>query len=729
MNILLIGGSGSLINNLIIKLNKEGHRLYLLTGSRYKQAPYQKVFERYDFTYDCSCLDEIFESVNPDVVLYMGAFDTNYRWVEEEREAVRYSTNLMNILMAYAKNCSGQFIYLSSNEVYSLHYPENISEDELLSPSGYRSMVLAQGEEICQSHRGYRDKDIVTLRLDHLYSMPTCRKEVNDICSKMCLEALEEQSITLTEGNVFSLLYETDAVEMIYKVIKARKHRYPVYNLSSGQEMSEFDLAALISDDMGFDVKLVSTQKSAVRQVLAGERYTEEFGKPFSCELHQILHKMVSYMKKNRYVFLTDAEKQQPIWKRFLDGSNWLVKALVPFVENIICFFVFFILNVILADSTVFFGMDFFLLYVLIFAMVYGQQQATFSAVLSVIGYFYAQTATKTGFEIMMDSHTYVWMAELFIFGLSVGYMRDQLKNIKNENIEEREFLTEQLSDIQDINSSNVRVKDALSTQIINQNDSVGKIYSITSALERYSPEEVLFYAAEILSQLMRSKDVAIYTVSNSDYARLFSYTSQKAKVMGNSIKYRELGEVYETLISGKVYINRKMDENYPLMASAILENEEIQMMIFIWGIQWEQMTLGQANQLTVISALIQNASLRANRYLAALEQERYVADSRMLKADAFETLARAYVQAERRHLTECTMIRIHAPEHLYLETGKIFAANLRPMDYVGTLPDGHMYALLSNTTIAEAEHVMRRFAERGYKTEIVEDEIAWQNQ
>ena len=35
MNVLLIGGSGSLINNLIIKLKKEGHRVYLLTGSRY----------------------------------------------------------------------------------------------------------------------------------------------------------------------------------------------------------------------------------------------------------------------------------------------------------------------------------------------------------------------------------------------------------------------------------------------------------------------------------------------------------------------------------------------------------------------------------------------------------------------------------------------------------------------------------------------------------------------
>ena len=728
MNILLIGGSGSFINNLIIKLNKEGHRLYLLTGSRYKQAPYQKVFERYDFTYDCSCLDEIFESVDPDVVLYMGAFDTNYRWVEEEREAVRYSTNLMNILMAYAKNCSGQFIYLSSHEVYSLNYPDNIEEDEPLTPSGFRSMVLAQGEEICESHRGYRSKDIITLRLDHLYSIPNERKDVDNICSKMCLEVLEDQTITLTEGNSFTLLYETDAVEFIYRIIKARRHKYPVYNIATTQVMSEFDIASLITDYMGFDVDLKSTHVEGTRKVLSSERYVEEFGKPFACEVRQIISKMVSYMKKNRYIFLTGAPANQPFWKRLFDKSNWFVKALIPFLENLLCFVVFFILHVILMNSTVFAGMDFFLLYVLIFAIVYGQQQATFSAVLSVIGYFYAQTGQRSGFDIMMDTHTYVWMAELFILGLSVGYMRDQLKAIKNENVEEREFLSEQLSDIQDINSSNVRVKDALSTQIINQNDSVGKIFSITSALEQYSPEEVLFFAAEILAKLMKSKDVAIYTVSNNDYARLFSYTSSKAKVMGNSIKYRELGEVYETLMERKVYINRKMDEQYPLMASAIMDNDEIQMMIFIWGIQWEQMTLGQANQLTVISALIQNALLRANRYLAALEKQRFVEDSRMLNTEAFTTLARAYVQVEIKHLTECTLLRVFASPSQYVEIGKVFASNLRPMDYVGTLPDGYMYALLSNTTAEEAQYVIRRFEERGYRTEIMEDEIAWQS-
>ena len=261
---------------------------------------------------------------------------------------------------------------------------------------------------------------------------------------------------------------------------------------------------------------------------------------------------------------------------------------------------------------------------------------------------------------------------------------------------------------------------------MVNQKDSVGKIYNITSALDKYSPEEVLFYAAEMLGTLMKSKDVAIYTVSNADYARLFSYTSAKAKSLGNSIKYPEMGEVYQTLMEGKVYINRKMDERYPLMANAIFEDEKIQMMIFVWGLSWENMTLGQANQLTVISYLVQNAVLRANRYLAALEQQRYEAGVRMLKTEAFDTLARAYSHAEKRGLTECAFLKILVEPENYITVGALLASKLRLTDFVGTSAYGNLYVLLANSSEEDAKHVSGRFAELGYESEIVEDGSLW---
>ena len=102
-----------MLNQLIRKAKKEGHRVYLLTGSRYTTAYYEKVFERYDLTYDSECLPDVFESVSPDVTLFMGAFDTNFRWVNEERELVRFTSGLTNMLTAHDMSCTVRFIFLS----------------------------------------------------------------------------------------------------------------------------------------------------------------------------------------------------------------------------------------------------------------------------------------------------------------------------------------------------------------------------------------------------------------------------------------------------------------------------------------------------------------------------------------------------------------------------------------------------------------------------------------
>jgi len=742
MNILLVGGPGSLINNLIIKLNKEGHRIYLLTGSKYKQAAYQKVFERYNFSYDSPCLNEIFESVSPDVTVYMGAYDSNYAWQEEEEEehnATRYVSGLTNLLMAYARKRESKFIYLSSHEVYTGQYDENIIEGEPLTPVTHKSMALAMAENLCEDYRRYKLKNIITVRMDHLYSIPKRKKDIDNICAEFCLEALQKKTISIVEGNIFSMIYETDAVEYINRLIMAEAHHCPVYNLTSPVAISEYDIAKMVSravtgvteeqEENGEEVEsidIIAKPEAGERRVLSNQLYDNEFGMPFCCEINTIIERMVAQIKKRSHAFFRGEKSDEPLWKRILEKTGWFIKASIPYVENILAFFLFFFLDGYIQEGSIFYRLDFFLIYVLLFAIFYGQQQGLLAAVLAVFGYCITRVSFENGFDIMLTSDTYIWIAQLFVFGLVVGYMKDQLSEIERENEEEQEYLAEQLTDITDIHTSNVRVKDALETQIVNQSDSVGKIYSITSSLNQYSAEEVLFYAAETVAKLMRTKDVAIYSVSNADFARLVSYTSPKAKVLGNSIRYPGMEELYETIAEGKVYINRQMDDRYPLMAYAIFENEKMQMLIFVWGLSWEQMTLGQSNQLTIVGSLIQNAVLRANKYMDALEHQRYVADSRMLVPEAFATLVNAHLQAGDKGLTECTLLRILSSvnEGDRIADGKLLVSKLRLSDYVGTLSDGNLYVLLTNTTNKDADFVIQRFAALGFETEVVREKI-----
>ena len=290
------------------------------------------------------------------------------------------------------------------------------------------------------------------------------------------------------------------------------------------------------------------------------------------------------------------------------------------------------------------------------------------------------------------------------------------------ESEELEAHLSRQITDIKDINESNVRLKGIMEQQLLDQKDSIGKIYTITRTLDQHMPDEVMFYAVEMLMKLMQTKDVALYNVVNQDYARIFSASSAKARSLGNSIRYREMTDIYEELAEEKIYINKNMDPRYPLMACALCENGEIKMIIMLWGLSWEKMTLGQANFLTVISYLIQNAVLRAQRYMQALEEKRYSEEgSRILREDAFKPLVKAYMDAEAKNLVECVLLKIDADPGQYSQVDRSMSKKLRDSDYLGFLSDGRLYVLLTNTTKETVGFVQERFQQNGYSTEIVE--------
>lgn len=725
MNILLIGGSGVFIDELILKFRKEGHKVFLLTGEKYRKTKYEKVFEKYNFTYDCEELSEILDSVNPDITVFMGAYDSNFHWYEAERETVRFTSCLINILVASSRIPGNRFIFLSSGEVFSGNFLEAIDEKTEPDAVTPKEKTLIQGEQICANFRKNWRMDILVLRLDHLYGIPKEAKDVDPVCGRMCVEALRDGMIRADAGKKLSLLNEQDAVEFIYQTAKKEEHKHLLYHLSSGQMVSEAELAHMIAKYMDNSISVLETEGTKEQKyVLSSSRFCEEYGGRAFCGMEETVRKMAQYMLKHREVFVNHAAVRLPWWKRLLEKWKWLLQALVPFVENMICFIPFFMMNNRVTGSSYFSSLDPYLLYVLLFAIVYGQQQATFSAVLAVCGYLFRQMYTRSGFEVIIDYNTYVWMAQLFILGLVVGYMRDQIRSIKKESGELEEHLSSQISGIKDINGSNVRVKDILEQQVIDQKDSIGKIYSITSRLDQYMSDEVLFYAVEMLTELLNTKDVAIYNVVNGDYARLFSAASSQSRRLGNSIRYREMTPLYESLTERKVYINKTMDDAYPLMANAIYENDEIKMIIMIWGLSWDRMTLGQANFLTVISYLIQNALLRATRYMDALEKTRYIEGSSILEPEAFTSLVQAYTRAKAKNLAECTLIRIQTAGDLK-ESGAAVARRLRNSDYLGIYADGGLYILLTNTTADEAEIVQKRLLENGFKNEIVENVAA----
>ena len=204
MIVFLVGGESRLMDDLITKMEKEGHKTYLLTGKRDRRGKYRRVFERYDFPYDSESVQEIFSNVNPDLVLFLGAYDTNYDWSDARKESVRYTADLTNILSAYAFKQDGRFIYLSSEAVYGRSYSSDIHETEPASAKSFQAMALLQGENICRSYRDTRGMDTRILRFDHMYGIPRKGKTDRNPCFWMTLEMLKTNQIAANSRTVFS---------------------------------------------------------------------------------------------------------------------------------------------------------------------------------------------------------------------------------------------------------------------------------------------------------------------------------------------------------------------------------------------------------------------------------------------------------------------------------------------------------------------------------------------
>ncbi len=705
---------------VIDKLNKSKHRVFLLTGRRDRKFSYKHVFERYDYPYEDESIKDIFESVKPDMVIFMGAYDTNFDWHRERQESVRYTASLMNILSTYSMVGKGRFVYFSSHEVYGGSHDNNIQEQEAAQPRGFKAMAVAQGEEICENYRKTQGIETLVLRFDHLYGVPRKGQEESNLCFQMCLEALKTGKVSASDRRSFSMLYLNDAVELAYKVMMEEQPALYCYHISSMEEINEVNLAEAVIKAMGGGIRLVNNSVGdRYRLVLDGKAYQEEYDQRIFVHYEEGAEQVARYMKRHADSFISAEDTGGSRAARIWHGIKVGFKRVFPFVENLICFVPFFILNSKAAGSEYFNRLDFFLLYVLLFAIVYGQQQAIFSSLLAVVGYFLQQMYGRTGFEVLLDYNIYIWMAQLFIIGMVVGYMRDQLQFIRDENEEEVRYLSRKVDDIADINDSNVRMKQSFETQLVNQRDSLGKIYEITSSLEAYASEEVLFYAAKVLGELMDSRDVAVYTVANGDYARLFSFTSKEAKKLGNSIKYTDMEDLYNDLKEHRVFINKKMDEKLPLMASAVYTEDQMELILMVWGIPWQRMTLSEANRLTIVGALIQNAVVHANRYLDALTNQRYIEQTRIMSPDAFGQLVHAFFGAKANGLTECALLEIGAADRV--QAAEALGKNMRQTDYMGVLDDGGFYILLSNTDEKNAEGVIERFRSAGYECELRE--------
>lgn len=721
MRVLLCGHFSYFIRTLRDRFRKEGHDVYWLSGADYEKRREKNFKWQYDFGFESSSMPEIINSVNPDVVIFLGAQDPYYGDFSDSEKAREYTSGLINIMQTTYSNGGRRtrFIYLSSEEVFSGRTEETYTEDTECRAYDSRGRTILQGESVVFSYQQTLGAEVYVLRIDHLYGMPDSWADMPYTLRPYMKQALRDGHLDVRSDLGYGMISEEDASFFIYTIASAESTKNRLYHLGSERYYDETEIGDAVN--AGFKGALTVDRHDYDRPVhrrLDPARFDTEFTTHAFHSPSEDIERIASQISSHRRRYTDDAAS---IHGGIREGLKTLLGLLVPFIENTVIFaFVFFLDNHFRGGS--FFSyIDFYLLYVLLFAVAFGQQQAAYSAVLATIGFIYRQQLSMTGFEVVVDYNTYVWIAQVFIAGLVVGNLKDRIDLTKEEDERSISYLKSRLSDVESVNTANVRIKGVLEKQIINQDDSLGKIYQITSRLDNSSPVEVLFDAAQVIEELMDTDDVAVYQVANADYARLFASTSPVAGSMGNSLQYTAYDDLYSAIRDKKVFINKNMNDELPMMASGIWSGDRLNVIIMLWGMDWESMTLSAQDRLTVIGLLIQNAIATSTRYIDALQEERYMPGLDVLDDRAFSALLNAFVKAKKKHLTDMTLLYVPDTSDL-AHTAMKTRAQLRNSDYMGVTNRGRLLILLSNTDYDNAIRVQKRLEEAGIATQVLGD-------
>ena len=95
---------------------------------------------------------------------------------------------------------------------------------------------------------------------------------------------------------------------------------------------------------------------------------------------------------------------------------------------------------------------DFLLLFVFLFALMRGRNMAIVAFCLSIAGYYYHQSQVQGMLQLLISVDSYVWIVQLFVVGISTGYLRDKLMQRRQEGLESEIYLKKRLAEITAIN-------------------------------------------------------------------------------------------------------------------------------------------------------------------------------------------------------------------------------------------------------------------------------------
>lgn len=724
MRVLITGGYGFIGSHVADKYYKEGYEVFIIDNfSTGKKENISFKHKNYELSVDDPKCEEIFKSFRFDVVVHLAAQVSVAKSILNPMEDLETNVvGLVNILTLSQKYQVKKFIFASSAAVYGLNDHLPLKEEEGCKPISPYGISKWMGEEYCRKWKEIHDFDSICFRFSNVYGPRQNNEGEGGVISIFLNNIMNNKPIELYgDGEqTRDFIYVEDVADAIFRASNSKIEG--IFNLSTNEENSINNLLSMMKNIHGeFETKTFHARDGDIdKSVLSNQKVKVELDWSPIYDIETGLRNTYNWAKEKQVVKektktnSTSAKKKSTIYRN-----------IKTYLENVIAFT--FITWLILTNQVGFLtSVDIEIFYIVVIGVIYGSRQSIIAVGLSV-GLLLVEKLLE-GREIvsLLYDTSFFFHIALFLFvGLVVGYSTQRKSNMLNDQKLKMEELNNQYNFLNGVLKEVREVKKELQLRLLNSGDSYGKIHSILKELEALEPEKVFTNTVNVVQTIMNVKDVSIYAVNkNNSFLKLIVHASDSEIPKIESIKVDEVEYVQNILKNGKVFVNKQLHSNAPLMAAPIYHNEKISAIITINGLDFDSFSLYHENLFKVTAELVESALLRAFSYIEATKNNRYIPNSPILNNNVFEEILSYKRERKEKYNTPYLLLEVLMDGRSHSEFSKEIKLLIREMDYIGQSKKNNIHVLLSNTNYKNGKVVLSRFEKRGIKYALIEGDL-----
>lgn len=727
MRVLVTGGYGFIGSHVVERFAKEGYEVFIIdnmSSGKLENVNCKHKFYKFDVE-DKRC-EFVFKNNNFDIVVHLAAQINVITSLKDPFLDTKTNIlGLVNMLELSTKYKVKKFIFASSAAIYGNNENIPLTEREIAEPLSPYGISKYVGEGYCKKWNEIYNLDTICFRFSNVYGPRQGIIGEGGVVSIFMDNITKDQEITLNgDGEqTRDFIYVSDLTDALFKAAESNISS-GVYNLSTNSRSSLNNLIKILNnlknikgiikkEDRKGDIKHSSLDNTKIKKAL---------GWIPMVSLEQGIKNTFDWYSTNYKVEESNTEKK----KLKYDDK---IKKCIPYIENIALFILIIVLTTFKNGEYLENTMDLKLAYIFIIGLTHGRKQTIIATTLtSILVTVENILRGRSVFTLPLDTNFAFKIGMYILVGVIISYIFERY--LKKEQSQKRivESLKDEYDLLQNIYNEILEEKSVLQDQVVNSENSFGKIYGIIKKLDSLESQYVYSEAVEVIEKILKVGDASIYSMDkNNKYLRLIVRKGKNDINMPKTITLDYLKEAKTNIFNGELFVNKNLHRDIPMFISPINDQHGTPIaLIMINSVKFERLTLHFINLINVVTGLIKAAILKAYKYEEAIRDKRYIENTPILKREFFENIKNIKKDEMEKNKSEFIMLKVKNKDKDINSLSHLIFKTIRQSDYIGMTSHDDLVLILSNASKSDSGLIVERLNEKGIQAEEYNEEYLY---